>query len=236
MTHEQHLNELVQRLTAATGGNLLSVILHGSAATGDFHLKFSDLNVLCVVGDLSPTAMRSLSPALRWWAALNLPVPLFFTRAELQAAADVFPIEMMDIKEQRKVLYGEDLFQRLQVSMTLHRIQLEHELRTKILLLRQHYMTFSADPARVRHLLLNSVTNFLALFRHALIALGEAAPLGRLEAVRRLAERTGFDPTPFERLLMVREQKLKAKDLDEEKLFAAYLTGIEKVGRAVNAL
>ncbi|HKW76556.1 MAG TPA: nucleotidyltransferase domain-containing protein [Terriglobales bacterium] len=233
---DQHLNHLVQRLTTAAGNNLLSVILHGSAVTGDFHPEFSDLNILCVVNELSPAAMRALVPALNWWSAQKYPAPLFFTRAELQAAADVFPIEMLDIKDQRRLLHGEDPFPQLQVSMALHRTQLERELRTKLLLLRQHYMSVAGDSARVRQLLLNSVTNFLALFRHALIALGETAPQNKLEAARRLAPRAGFDPSPFERLLQVREGKLKAEQLNPDEAFDPYLLAIEKVIQAVDSL
>ena len=236
MNSDYALKELVQRLTSTAGNNLLSVILHGSAATGDFHPEFSDLNILCLVSELSPAAMRALAPALNWWSAQKHPAPLFFTRSELQAAADVFPIEMLDIEEQHRVLHGEDPFPQFHVSMELHRIELEHELRSKLLLLRQHYMTVAGDPARVRHLLLNSVTNFLALFRHALIALGQSAPQSKLEAARKLAAKAGFDPSPFERLLQVRERKLKPEELDLDQTLAAYLAAIEKAIQAVNAL
>ncbi len=97
-------------------------------------------------------------------------------------------------------------------------------------------MRGAGDSARVRHLLLNSVTNFLALFRHALIALGETAPQNKLEAARRLAPRAGFDPSPFERLLQVREGKLKAEQLNPDEAFDPYLLAIEKVIQAVDSL
>ena len=236
MAQFQHLRELGQRLAEAAGDNLLSVVLHGSAVAGDFHPQFSDLNVLCVMRELSPAAMRSLAPVLRWWTDLKYPAPLFFTRAELQAAADVFPIEMLDIKDRHTILHGEDPFQQLDVSMALHRIQLEHELRTKLLLLRQHYMSVVADAARVRHLLLDSVSNFLALFRHALIAMGEAAPQNKIEAARLLAAREGFDPDPFEQLLRVRERKLNAEEINPDRIFEGYLLAIEKVIQAVDSL
>lgn len=236
MAHDETLNELVQRLTSAAGDNLLSVVLHGSAARNEFQPQFSDLNVLCVAADLSPAAMRLLSPVLKWWSGLKYPAPLFLTRTELQSASDVFPIEMLDIKERRQILYGEDFFQQLSVSMALHSIQLEHELRTKLLLLRQHYMSASGEPARVRHLLLDSVSNFLALFRHALIAMGETPPREKIEIARRVGAREGFDPAPFEQLLQARLGKLKPEELAPDQIFGGYLAGIEKVIQAVDAL
>lgn len=221
----------------AAGANLLSVILHGSAATNEeFHADYSDLNVLCVMGELTSSAMRSVPPALSWWTGLNYPAPLFFTRNEIHASADVFPIEMLDIKERHRVLYGENIFRDLQVPMQLHRVQLEHELRTKLLFLRQHYMAVAGDQSRVAHLMLDSLSNFVALFRHALIAMGEKPPHRKGEVAQRIAVRVGFDPSSIEQLIQVREHKMKPEGLNTEQVFNHYLEAIEKVIRAVDAL
>jgi predicted nucleotidyltransferase len=236
MTVDKQLSELVERLKAAGGSNLLSVVLHGSAAANDFHPEYSDLNVLCVVGDLSPAAMSAFTPVLSWWSAFKHPAPLFFTRSEVQIAVDVFPIEMLDIKERHRVLHGQDLFRDLHVPMALHRVQLEHELRTKLLLLRQHYMSVSDDRERAGRLMLDSVSNFLALFRHAMIAMGETPSHRKNEVAHQITAKLGVDPAPFEQLLQVREKKLDPQKLDVEALFAAYLSAIEKVIQAVDAL
>ncbi len=42
------------------------------------------------------------------------------------------------MKQRNRVLYGEDVLSTLNVPMTLHRSQLEYELREKLFLLRQH--------------------------------------------------------------------------------------------------
>ena len=53
-TMEQRLKELVSKLTDALGDRLVSVMLYGSAAVGDHHANFSDLNVLCVLSQVIP--------------------------------------------------------------------------------------------------------------------------------------------------------------------------------------
>ena len=52
------LDQLVGKLRTALGADLVSVILYGSAATGEHNTKFSDYNVLCVWTDRSPAASR----------------------------------------------------------------------------------------------------------------------------------------------------------------------------------
>lgn len=236
MKLEEHLNELVKRLSSAAGPNLVSVVLHGSAAADDFQPEFSDVNVLGVMRELSVLAMQSLAPVLAWWTGLGHPAPLFFTASELQAVADVFPIEMFDIKHRHRILHGKDPFQELEVPMALHRVQLEHEIRTKLLLLRQHYLSIAGEDAKVRHLMLDSVSNFLALFRHTLIAMGETPPHHKSEVAQRIGARLSFDPLPLQQLLDVRQRKLKAETLETNKVFAGYLRAIEAVVEAVDKL
>ncbi len=51
---ERVLNELVERLTKTYQDRLVSVVLYGSAAVGDHHGRYSDLNVLCVLSGGDP--------------------------------------------------------------------------------------------------------------------------------------------------------------------------------------
>jgi len=64
----------------------------------------------------------------------------FFTKDELRDAANVFAIEILDMKHGRRILYGADVVADIEVPMNLHRVQIEHDLRTMLLKLRQHYL------------------------------------------------------------------------------------------------
>ncbi|PYP91170.1 MAG: hypothetical protein DMG65_08830 [Candidatus Angelobacter sp. Gp1-AA117] len=233
---EEQLTELVERLKTAASGNLEAVVLYGSAVSSDHHVEFSDLNLLCVLREVSAQTLAGLAPAIHWWMEKKHPAPLIFSRTELEQSADVFAIEFLDMKQQHRILYGTDLLQHLQVSLRHHRTQVERELRTKLLLLRQHYLASSGDEHKIRHLMLSSVTNFLTLFRHALITMGEAPPASKREAVRYLGEKLGFDSSPFWELLDIREQRAKADTIDVQNTFSRYLKGIEAVIQTVDAL
>lgn len=236
MVKEQELTELVDRLKSAAGENLCAVVLYGSAAKQESHTEFSDLNLMCILRELAPATMGVLTPALRWWTAKGHAAPLFFSRQEVANAADVFSIEMLDIKQRHRILFGEDLFATLHISMERHRIQLEHELRTKLLFLRQHYLLNSDDDSKIVGLMLEAVPNFASLFRHVLIAMGEEPPAHKLQITERLGQKLGFDARPFVALLQVRERKLKPSDIDAKRTFSGLIQGIETVIHAVDAL
>lgn len=223
MNAEQDLTALVAKLKAAAGSNLLSVVLYGSAAAGEFHEGHSDLNVLGVMQRLGSKDLAGLHDASAWWVKKGNPAPLFVTADELQHSADIFAIELFDMKAAHRVLHGESLIARLDVPMEFHRRQVERELRNNTLRLRQHYLRHAADSRKTLELMTTSISTFTALFRHALLALGQQAPAAKHEAVERLASELGFDPAPFDTVLAIREGKLRARDVDVQATFEAYL-------------
>jgi len=234
MVPEDKIQEFVRRVREAAGANVESVILYGSAASGEYHAEFSNLNMFCVLRDSSFAALQQLAPVMKWWQEQKQPAPLLTTRAELEATTDVFTIELLDMKQHHRVLLGEDVLKGLQVPMRLHRVQVEYELREKLVLLRQHSLLAVESDKRLWELLARSVASFVTLFRHALIALGEEVPAGRREAVARLSKTVGFDPAAIYPVLDVREHKADPKLFDAKELFGRYLAAIEHVTAAVD--
>lgn len=234
MFPEDKIQEFVKRAGDSAGANIESIILFGSAATGDFHTGLSDINLFCVLRDTSFAALRALAPTVKWWEGQRQPPPLCMTRHELQRSTDVFTIELLDMVQHHRVLFGDDVLEGLHIPMNLHRIQVEYELREKVMLLRQHVLVAAENDARLWDVLLHSVPSFATLFRHALILLGAESPPGRHEAVAALGKVVGFDASAIEQVLDVRARKLEKKKLDLKDLCANYLAAIDKVATAVD--
>jgi Nucleotidyltransferase domain len=236
MVPEKKINDFVSRLRSAAGENLESVILFGSAVAGDFHPEFSNVNLFCVIRETSFGALQALAPAVRWWNAQKQPPPLFMTRNEIERSTDIFTIELTDMQQHHRVLFGEDVLRGLSIPVMLHRVQVEYELREKLALLRQHLLLASDNDSRMWELLLRSVSSFATLFRHALIVLGHAAPAGKRAAVQALSKQVGFDPSGILQVLDVRERKSDRKKFDVADVFARYLMALEQVSTAVDRM
>jgi hypothetical protein len=236
MVPEDKIKEFVEKMRAVAGANLESVILYGSSASGDYHPEFSNVNLFCLLRDGSYAKLRALAPVVKWWDRQKQPPPLFMTREELERSTDVFTIELIDMKQHHRVLWGDDVIQGLQIPMRLHRVQVEYELREKLILLRQHLLLAGDDKRRIRELLVRSVASFATLFRHALIALGETPPLSRRDAVVRLSSRLGFNPSAIEQILDVRERKGDGERLHAVEIVSGYLDAVEKVTAAVDGI
>jgi predicted nucleotidyltransferase len=228
------IEEFISRLRQAAGPNLLSVILYGSAASGEFDPEFSDINLLCILREASFQTLAALAPAIDWWHRQRQPTPLLMTGEELERSSDVFVIELMDIQSQHRVLYGEDVLERLAISTQFHRVQVEYELREKLILLRQRMLRAAANDGKLWELMFRSLSAFTALFRHALLVVGERAPANKREVLHLAASRFGFDISSFEQVLNVREHKAKSKELDAKDIAGRYLSAVEKVTAAVD--
>lgn len=226
---DKDLNELVERLKQAAGSNLKSVVLYGSAASDEFHAKHSDLNVLCVLERLDASELEKLNPPATWWSRKGHPAPLVFTRDELRTSADVFAIELLDIQASHRVLFGEDFFTRLEVPTSLHSLQVERELRTNLIRLRQRYLVVPRDLKALLGVMTSSVSTFTTLFRHALLVLGEAPPRSKRSAVDALAASLGFDGSGFHAVLDVREGKRLESQVDVLATFRSFLAAVTHV-------
>ena len=223
------LDEFVQRLKAAASDNLKAVILYGSAATEEFHAKHSDLNILCLVNLADAAHLEALHGAVEWWIRRDQRPPLVFTLDELRRSADIFTIELLDMKSRHRVLYGENLLAEISVPLHYHAIQVERELRTDWLRLREAILAAPKKPKVYLELMVASFSAFAALFRHALLALGEAPAETKREAIGRIAQFAGADPAGFQTILSVREGKVKGRDIDTEKTLNQYFALVEAV-------
>ena len=232
-----NLDQLIADLRAAHGENLASIVLYGSAAAGD-HLKLrSDHNLLIALERITTHDLHAAQSAMQAWQKLGQPIPVYFTVAELQDAADVFPIEFHQMEKARKILYGRDPFEFVQISRSNLRHQTEYELRTKLIRLRRLYIPASASVEKLSGLMSDSLASFAALFRAVLILLGDEPPISKEDSVRATVSSLGLDPTPFESIFAMRTGTgSKLTEAEENNIFGAYMEQIERVIEAVDRI
>jgi len=230
------LKELVAKFERSFHDRLVSVVLYGSAAGEDHHSKFSDLNVLCVLKEITPRELGEAEPILRWWREHKHPAPTLMSEEEVHNSADCFPIEFRDMKDRRKVMFGVDVIADVKIEGRFYRAQVEHELRAKLIRLRQQGAAVLSDPAALLKLCVDSVSTFCVLGRHAMVAAGTGAKTERRAVVHQLSHTLKMDVTPFEVLLDIREDKSGLDPGDPGELFARYLDCIRRMIEFVDRL
>jgi hypothetical protein len=161
---------------------------------------------------------------------------LAFGLNEFHTSSDCFPMEFHDIKEQHCILFGENVIAGLEVDERFYRAMVEHELRAKMLRLRQKAGGILSENDLMLRLMADSVSTFCVLFRHALRLGGEQPVFEKREVVAATARRFGIDAAPFQTLLDLRDDKIKPRDVQPGALFREYLRQINLVVAAVDQM
>ncbi len=233
---EKQLSDLLVRLETAFGNSLVSVILYGSAAMDDWHQGSSDLNILCVLQQLSPAELAQSEPVLRWWRGLGNPSPLLLTAEEVRTSTDCFPMEFHDMQEHRRVLFGTDVIQDLVIDRSFYRAQVEHELRAKQIRLRQKAAELLPDSERLLRLMVDSISTFCVLGRHALILSGHEPRWKKPEIVSSLEKALHQSLPSCNAILTFRGNPKAPANLDVVPLLGNYLGEMDLLVRFVDEL
>lgn len=223
----------LDRIKSSFKENLLSVLLYGSAASGDFIPGVSDVNVLIILDEINKEQIEKFGrehfkPMNRYRIT-----PLILTRTEFQNSADVFPMEYFDIQEQNSVLFGEDETKMLKLERKNLRHQLEERLRGCLNSIRQMII---ASRGRKRYLRMNLKIlfgSFKSLFRGLLRLRGiSSIPNQWEEIVELLHENFGVDAKPFMEIHKLRG----GEKIDPLKLSVELSNSLEKLTGVVDRM
>jgi len=220
------------------GPRLQSLLAYGSVAGGNHHGKHSDINLLAVLDRMDAATLDAAQTPALWWRQQGNPPIVMLSRDEQDAAADVFPLEYLDIQANHRLLHGEDFFAAVPRYPEHHRLQVEHDLRAQLLRLRGAYMNVASDAKKLEALLVESVSAFLTLFRHALVAVGEPLLVPKDQVLAAAAARFAFSPAPFAAILDARRAgaRLEGGKLEALRgLFANYLAAVQTVERGLES-
>lgn len=216
--------------------DLISIILYGSAAKGDYVHRKSDINFLII---LTQTGIKSIDRTfdlLKKWRKRAVTTPLFLTPEYIKSSLDSFPMEFWDMQKYHQIVYGEDLLRGLEIRRSDLRLQCEREIKGKLLHLRQNFLNSEKKAEQLRSLLVYSVPSFSTIFNALLFLKNETAQHSRRDIFSNTAKIFGLDRKVFEKILRLRYEKLKLKRDELLTLTRAFIEEIRKLSQLVDQL
>jgi predicted nucleotidyltransferase len=125
----RRIDELKDSLVAELGDDLVCLLIHGSAARGEYREGQSDIDLMVVLKDAAPATLAAIANPLQLGRFAARIEAMVLTSAEIPRAADVFPLLYDDIRRCNLVLVGADPFAALTISDRHRRLRIEQELR-----------------------------------------------------------------------------------------------------------
>jgi predicted nucleotidyltransferase len=231
---DDKIKKFSAELEKTFGANLKSFILYGSAATGE-KFKHSDINTLLVLEKIDTTVLKPAAKIIKKWVEGGQPVPLIFSRESLASSRDVFPVEFMDIKENHKVIFGEAVFDSITVEACNLRLEIERELKSKLIRMRQMYLASGGDKGRIKFLLIRSISGFTALLKGIIRLYGKKAPVLKREIIAAAPAEIALKQDVFNAIMAVKEGGKKISAEEADSLYNEYMSEVERIASVIDA-
>ncbi len=157
------MNEFLEKLKDAFGDRLICVGLHNIGVT-----SFLEKNGLVIV--LDKTDPDDLLKVKRIYMKYKkkYSTPIVVGEKFFEDAADVFCMEVLELKENGEIVYGKNIFENLEVKPENLRKQIEYELRSKLLVLKGAFIDLPLDRKVIDNIAYRSMYNFLLILRNLL--------------------------------------------------------------------
>jgi predicted nucleotidyltransferase len=218
------------------GDDLISVLIYGSVASGEYRHGSSDINFMIVLTEEGIEHLDRVFEAVGKWRKSRAAVPLFITQRYLETSLDVFPIEYLNFLTNHVLLYGKDILEGLVIKPEFLRLQCERELKGKLMLLRAAFVGTQGKSGRLKHVVSESLPAMVATFRALLYLKGREGRGDQPAILRETCEVFGLEHVVFQNLLDIRRGKLKRGDRDLLAHFKAYLGEVRKLSDLVDQL
>jgi len=234
-TPDEIFEAFVADYRAVFGDELMSIVLYGSGARGEYVPKRSDINFLIVLTEKGMQQINKALPLVAKWRKRNVSTPLFMTPEYINSSLDSFPLEFMALQRHYRVVFGQDVLQGLAIEQRLLRLQCERELKGKLLHLREAYLATEGRARALTALIRRSLAAFVPLFEALLVLKGVEVPTSKNEVIAKAAEVFGLDGGVFAELVRVSGgEKRKPEDLG--RLAEQYVWEVRKLALMVDRL
>jgi hypothetical protein len=202
----------------------------------DYDEKRSDINSVVLLRAMDLKFVEFLAPLGRKYGKKGIAAPLVTTPEYVRSSLDSFPIEFHDFKLIHRTVYGEDILAGLMIQNQPLRLQCEREIKTKIIGLRQGYISTLGKKEDLAGLLIRSFTGSMPLFRAIIALLGKEPPVPRKEVISVFSRSVQVDEGTLQTMLRLKAGTLKASDQELRSLFERYYMVLETTGKIIDGL
>ncbi|MDO9028221.1 MAG: hypothetical protein Q7U68_05100, partial [Candidatus Roizmanbacteria bacterium] len=169
--------------------------------TEDFDNKSSDINSIFILKEMDLKFLELIAPLGKKYGKDKIAAPLIMTPEYIKGSIDVFPVEFLNFKLIHATVFGEDIFENLEISRMDLRRQCERELKVKLIWLRQNYISYLGNIQTMAENFANSISGYIPLFRGIIILLGKQPPVKQVEVIRAISETAGINTNVFLKVL-----------------------------------
>jgi hypothetical protein len=230
------IKPFLEEILAGYREKVHSIHVTGTAVTDDFDEKVSDVNSVIVLKAMDLKFLKLLAPLGKKYGKQKVAAPLIMTPEYIASSLDVFPIEFLSFKYIHSTVFGRDLLENLSIDRMDLRRQCERELKTKLIGLRQGYLSSQGDRKLMTEGFIRSITGYIPLFRGIIVLFGEEPPAMQHEVIAALERAAGINTDIFAKILKNKYEKTKPTVEELHTAFEEYYAATDKLSAIVDEI
>nr|MBF0220667.1 hypothetical protein [Desulfobulbaceae bacterium] len=213
-----------------------SLVVTGSAITEDFNSSKSDVNSIIILKDMDLKFLEEIAPLGKKFGKKKVAAPLIMTPDYITESLDVFPIEFLNFKIIHQTAYGNEILDSIEIERHDLRHQCEREIKTKLIGLRQGYLSSQADPQLLSEKFIAVITSDIPLFRALMFLLRQESVIQVNKVIQTLSTAVAINTDPFFKAQQIKQNVLKPSMAEFNTIFENYYSAFEKLGKIVNEI
>ncbi|MBN1482480.1 hypothetical protein EH223_10585 [candidate division KSB1 bacterium] len=223
------INIFLQDVKNLFKDEIISVVLFGSAARGDYIAKKSDINFLVVLNDQAMNRLAEVLVYIGKWTKRGISTPLFLSEHYITTSTDAFPIEFLSLKLHHKLLFGKDILSALEIADSYLRLKCEEQIKSKLLHLREDFLHTRGKKYMMRQLLIQTVPTLASIFSALIVLKKEIVPAGKEAIMMNTARLFGLKEAVFQQVLDLRAGSAKLSQKQLTSLLQSYIDELAKL-------
>ena len=186
--------------------------------------------------ELTAENLYDISKPVKKWVKGKNPIPVIMNRDEWYSSFDVYAIEYADIKENYRIIYGEDLIPTISINKYFLRLQCESELKSLLLKYKNNFLMNVKSDREMKKLLNNVIKTLLVIFRSVLRLHDSAVPYRAVDIIEFASNYLSFNKIVMSKIAKVRYEN---EDYTKQELLfieAELVKDIQNILKQVDAM
>lgn len=201
----KNLETFLENLKLNLGENLAAVIAFGSQANVD-NAK-NNINLMIVTNELNAENLYAVSKSVKKWVKSGNPLPVIMNKDEWFASFDVYAIEYAEIKDNYRIIYGEDLVKTININKYNLRMECESEIKNLLLKYKNNFLMNIQSDSEMKKVLNNVIKTALVVFRSILRLHDKPVPYRAVDTIEEVSRYITFTKPVFTKIAKVRYEK-----------------------------